>query len=1015
MKNLARVLSLVLVLSMLVSSVAFAGTFTDVEAGSTYAEATSVLSDLGIILGYEDGTFGPEKVITRAEVVAVVNRLQGLSDAAKAAGGTTAYTDVAADAWYAGDVNLATQMGIISGDGNGLFRPEDQVKYEEAVKMMVAACGYTQQYALSRGGWPTGYLVIATEQGITKGLAESAGAPAYRGIVAKLAYQALTAPMMVLTTTDTDGVDRFAPDASTILLEKRLETSKLSGYVSANTVSVLDGGSTTEAGVINYTLTAKKVGKNIDKFAYTAGLTNLVNGILVGDTDVASTLGVATDIYVKENADGKWEVVSYVLQTAKTNVVTIENTTDIQAVTDLVYNSKASQWNASAKYLSVYNADTDTSAKQYLLEDDVTVLVNETKVNGVFAGNVYTAKYIGTVNSKNIVAASDQGLGLVYAPTSGVVELVDIDNNGKYDTIRVYSYETVILEDDPYANNTMLATSAGTINLDFANKEKASYTIELDGEAADIADLKKDDVLSIAMTNADNWTILATRATVEGQISELDVNGTPDKWQFVIDGKTYTLANCADITRIKLSASTQAGAEGIFYLDAFGNIALYDETSSASKDYGFIVAAGEYASVGDVEYEVRVLDKDGNTNTYVLAENVRVSDISNDAVSKTASDVYTNFIAPKAFNDNGSPAKPVWTYKTGVTVYKANGSAATEAEKVDNYANRIITYTVNSTGKITSINFVGSSKVTQAAALGTYKAKTASFSGSYGVAEDAVIFNLPINASASKDDFKVTTVASLEDDEAYTGYMYNLNDDQCATALVITNDGATVGADKNLAVLVKAMTANNANGERIYNLTFLQGGEEKTLATTEECAINDIVDINTFTKGTVFEYSTDASGAIDKVANKRTIASLKNSALGQAWSEAYGAPKAQYVFGAVYAKNAGSRTVTLAKYNTNAVTVNHVISALGRNIIPEDAVVTVIDCAKSNTAANKVVAGAFGDIQATRWIDTNGDGVQPSLDNLVDEYSDYAVLIKYYKEEVVDVVVYKNFANKVQK
>ncbi len=1007
MKNLARVLSLVLVLSMLVSSVAFAGTFTDVEAGSTYAEATSVLSDLGIILGYEDGTFGPDKVITRAEVVAVVNRLQGLSDAAKAAGGTTAYTDVAADAWYAGDVNLATQMGIISGDGNGLFRPEDQVKYEEAVKMMVAACGYTQQYALSRGGWPTGYLVIATEQGITKGMSESAGAPAYRGIVAKLAYQALTAPMMVLTSTDTDGVDRFAPDAKTILLEKRLETHKLSGYVSANTVSVIDGASTTEAGVINYTMTAEKVGKYIDKFAYTAGLVNTVNGILVGDTDVASTLGVATDIYVAENADGKYEVVSYVIQTAKTNTVVIENTADIQAVNNSVYTGKVSKWNASEKYLAVYNADTDTSAKQYLLEDDVTLLVNDAKVSGVFnADGSYVAKYIGTVNSKNIVAATNQGLGLVYAPNAGSVELVDIDNNGKYDTIKVASYETVIMEDDPYANNTMIATSAGTINLDFANKEKASYSITLDGEKADIADLKKDDVLSIAMTNADNWVILASRATVEGQISELDTTGTADEWQFVIDGKTYTLANCADITAIKLSASTQAGAEGIFYLDAFGNIALYDETSSASKNYGFIVAAGEYSSVGDVEYEVRILDKDGNTNTYVLAENVRVDGAT---TATAAGTVFTNDIASKAFYKaaTGGTYNAVWTFKTvsgapeaGLLQADKATPVTTVGELVANYTNRIITYTVNSTGKVTAINFVGSAKVDLVTGLGTYKAKTGAFSGSYGVAEDAVIFNLPISNTSSKDDFKVTAVSALEDDETYVGAMYNLNDDQCATALVITSDSATVGADKNLAVVLKAMTANNANGERVINLTFLQGGEEKTLATTE-----DVAGTYTFNKGDVFEYSTDASGAIDKVANQTAIASLKNSALLQAWDETPGAPKAQYVFGAVYAKNAGSRTITLAQYNVNAVSVNNAINALGRNIIPDDAVVTVIDCAKSNTAANKVVAGAFGDIQATRWINAT----------TVDEYSDYAVLIKYYKEEVVDVVVYKNFANQIQK
>ena len=135
MKNLTRVLALVLTFAMMISTVAMAATFADIEAGSTYAEATAVLADLGIIKGYEDGTFGADKVITRAEVVAVVNRLQGLSDAAKAAGGATQYTDVPSTEWYAGDVNLATQMGIISGDGNGLFRPNDQVKYEEAVKM----------------------------------------------------------------------------------------------------------------------------------------------------------------------------------------------------------------------------------------------------------------------------------------------------------------------------------------------------------------------------------------------------------------------------------------------------------------------------------------------------------------------------------------------------------------------------------------------------------------------------------------------------------------------------------------------------------------------------------------------------------------------------------------------------------------------------------------------------------------------------------------------------------------
>ena len=239
MKNLTRILALVLVFTMMVSSAAFAAKFTDVAEDSTYAEAVEVLSALGILNGYEDGSFKPDAVITRAEVVAVVNRLQGLSDAAKAAAGTSMYTDVATSDWFAGDVNLASQMGIVSGDGNGLFRPNDQVKYEEAVKMMVAALGYNQEYVLKQGGWPTGYLVIATDKGVTKGLAVSAGEPAHRGVVAKLAYQSLTAPMMVLASYDDDGKATYKPDATKTLLGTKLGFAKVVGFVNTNEVSSL--------------------------------------------------------------------------------------------------------------------------------------------------------------------------------------------------------------------------------------------------------------------------------------------------------------------------------------------------------------------------------------------------------------------------------------------------------------------------------------------------------------------------------------------------------------------------------------------------------------------------------------------------------------------------------------------------------------------------------------------------------------------------------------------------------
>ena len=75
MKNLTRVLALVLTFAMMISTVAMAATFADIEEGSTYAEATSVLADLGILKGYEDGTFKADKAITRAEVAVLIDRV----------------------------------------------------------------------------------------------------------------------------------------------------------------------------------------------------------------------------------------------------------------------------------------------------------------------------------------------------------------------------------------------------------------------------------------------------------------------------------------------------------------------------------------------------------------------------------------------------------------------------------------------------------------------------------------------------------------------------------------------------------------------------------------------------------------------------------------------------------------------------------------------------------------------------------------------------------------------------
>ena len=130
MKNLKKVLALVVALTMVLGTVCFA--FTDVTADADVYTAVQTLSSLSILNGYEDGSFGPEKDITRAEFAAVVCRALGYDSKATAA---TSFSDVPADHWASGYINYVAGQGIVNGMGDGTFAPEQNVTYEQAIKV----------------------------------------------------------------------------------------------------------------------------------------------------------------------------------------------------------------------------------------------------------------------------------------------------------------------------------------------------------------------------------------------------------------------------------------------------------------------------------------------------------------------------------------------------------------------------------------------------------------------------------------------------------------------------------------------------------------------------------------------------------------------------------------------------------------------------------------------------------------------------------------------------------------
>jgi len=213
-----KVLSLVLVIAMVLSSFsfAFAANFEDVKGD--YEEAIKTLVALGVVTGYEDGTYRPERVVTRAEMAKLIVEILGYGNLV--AGSKSNFADTQghwADAWIA----LAAGRGLVVGTGDGKFTPDRQVSYDEAITMVVRALGYTDNSNELKGmSWPTNFKVKAAELKLLNKVKTIAGG-ADRGGVAQLLYNALEATLVTVTT---DGDVTYIVDKknNNVLLLSRL-------------------------------------------------------------------------------------------------------------------------------------------------------------------------------------------------------------------------------------------------------------------------------------------------------------------------------------------------------------------------------------------------------------------------------------------------------------------------------------------------------------------------------------------------------------------------------------------------------------------------------------------------------------------------------------------------------------------------------------------------------------------------------------------------------------------------
>ena len=204
MRNLKKILALVLAMVMAFSVMSVAGAFTDDEKFTAdYSEAAEVLEGMKVFQGYPDGSFRPDQTITRAEVAALIYRIAtgDVYDANIALYDYQGkFTDVAKGDWAAGYINYCANAEYIRGTSATTFDPEANVTGYQVLAMILRAVGYDKNKEFTGNDWEIQVARVANDLQITNQLPVSLRDAAPREIVAELLFRTLTNAKIVTYT-----------------------------------------------------------------------------------------------------------------------------------------------------------------------------------------------------------------------------------------------------------------------------------------------------------------------------------------------------------------------------------------------------------------------------------------------------------------------------------------------------------------------------------------------------------------------------------------------------------------------------------------------------------------------------------------------------------------------------------------------------------------------------------------------------------------------------------------------
>ena len=603
-KFLALVLALVMTMSLV--TIAGAEDYTD-AADMNYAEAVEVMSAVGVVGGYADGSFNPQAGLTRGAAAKIIcNMILGPTTAEALVANEAPFADVAVDNVFAGYIAYCANEGIISGYADGTFKPAAPLTGYAFMKMLLGALGYDADVEGYVGSnWSIQVAKKALYLGLDDGLVGAfSGAKALTREEACLyAFNTMNTKMVEYPTSSTISVGDIVIKNNSVASDKGMKLFREQYFSKLDTDPVVGGDDfgrpahdwtygKDEIGVYadtaDYTIVFEKNYKaedfntdakilkelqdltgNDDLELYTVGATNDVTMVVNGAANAAAAATAGTIVELFCNLEDEENVVTEIVvskySVAKIDKVTTKLTAaeqkkDITAKLTLKDLNGASVGTFADTKIVGYDADTYTKGAY--------IAYIEKTIDG--ATKLIDTYVVESVDGKIAAKGSD------YVKMDGVKYVVA----GTVPGVNFKDEYTLFLSEEGYVlgiNGKTTATTAedlAVVTALYTKTEKGRTTnyaevVALDGTVSDIkldksyeADYKTlvklaEDEGEYTLTKFDgddDFDVYAATLSGDG-IAKDDTKTTIDSKKVYLDGETAYVSIQNDAKELKVKTA----------------------------------------------------------------------------------------------------------------------------------------------------------------------------------------------------------------------------------------------------------------------------------------------------------------------------------------------------------------------------------------------------------------------------------------------------------------------------